>query len=146
MNIKPKQPRSGEQRTLWEKLDPDHGYLSRDIYEIARNCDLSPHTAKNMLTHGLARGYLIHDQISNLFYRSDSTMNRQGSSSETQDTGGIDLDNKRNDEIIMEDLTKTILGDLAKLKSLKRRKEAIERELKDIEAKISELNNLERFL
>ncbi|MEG3436846.1 hypothetical protein V0288_06910 [Pannus brasiliensis CCIBt3594] len=146
MNVKPKQPRSGAQRTLWEKLDPDHGYLSRDIYEIARDCNLSPHTAKNMLTHGLARGYLIQDPISDLFYRSDSTMNRPGSSSETPGTVEIDLDNKRNDETIMEDLTKTILGDLAKLKNLKLRKEAIERELKDIDTKISELNNLERFL
>lgn len=159
-----RRPRTGNLLELWKKLKRNKGYSSENIYKIARDGDLGEHTAKNMLSHGIKRAYLFWDEDSHLYYRSDSALTLNGTSSEIQETNTPNLDmNAITETLTMngtsleiqdtntsnldgQAITEIVIEDIEKLRRLKQEKEDIERKLNEVARKIAELAYLDRFI
>jgi hypothetical protein len=72
----PKPTRKGYMLDLWNCLKPNHAYRVEEINSLSNTEGLPPDTTSNLIYTSInqKRGYLIFDQATGCYFRSDSNM------------------------------------------------------------------------
>ncbi len=125
-----KQPSRGQLLELWNLLEPNRGYSSKEIEKIAQEHQLNKYTASNLMTHGIKQKYLY--LYENHYYRSDSTIGFNTVISESHIESYIET----NSEKISQNWPELYFR-------ARQRKEEIIKQKKEIETQKKEIENQE---